>query len=50
MPDAKNEPERSVELYNIVDDPIEEHNLAGANNDRMNAMTEKINAWWPAER
>jgi hypothetical protein len=48
VPDPKNEPASSVELYDIIEDPVEQHNAAGSNADRVDAMTEKINTWWPA--
>jgi uncharacterized sulfatase len=49
VPDAKNEPKRSIELYNIIEDPTEQHNKADENADRVKAMTDKINAWWSAK-
>jgi uncharacterized sulfatase len=49
VPDAKNEPQRSIELYNIIEDPTEQHNKADENADRVKAMTDKINAWWSAK-
>jgi uncharacterized sulfatase len=50
VPDSVNEPKSSVELYNITADTTEQHNVAAANADHVKAMTEKINAWWPAEK
>ncbi len=41
------EPEAVVELYDVVADPYEEINLAEARPDRVNALREKIRAWWP---
>ena len=48
VPESQNEPKASVELYDIIEDPTELHNAAGSNADKVDAMTEKINAWWPA--
>jgi uncharacterized sulfatase len=50
LPDPTNEPKRSVELYNVTEDPIEQHNKADAAPDRVKTMLEKIDAWWPAEK
>jgi uncharacterized sulfatase len=49
VPDEKNEPQRSVELYNIAEDPTEQHDKAAENADRVKAMTDKIYAWWSAK-
>jgi arylsulfatase A-like enzyme len=48
VPERQNEPKASVELYHIIEDPTELHNVAGSNADKVEAMSEKINAWWPA--
>jgi uncharacterized sulfatase len=48
VPDRRNEPKSVVELYDIIEDPAEQHNEAGSNADRVDTMREKLNAWWPA--
>jgi uncharacterized sulfatase len=50
LPDPTNEPKTRPELYAILEDPNEQHNAADSNADRVDAMTEEINAWWPAAR
>jgi uncharacterized sulfatase len=47
VPDPKNEPKSSVELYNLTDDPFEERNLAADHGDRVHSMRDRIDAWWP---
>jgi uncharacterized sulfatase len=49
VPDKRNEPTRSAELYHVAMDPLEEHNAANANGERVKAMSAKIDAWWPGE-
>lgn len=46
VPDPKNEPDSSVELYNLSDDPHEEHNLADENGTQVETMRAKIDDWW----
>jgi uncharacterized sulfatase len=50
LPDTLNEPDCRVELYNLVDDPHEERNLAGERRDRVENMRENIDHWWSARR
>jgi uncharacterized sulfatase len=50
VPDPVNEPDSSVELYDIKSDPHEERNLAPAESERVDEMRAKIDAWWPAKR
>ncbi len=47
LPNKKNEPGGVVELYNVIDDPHEKKNLAGAEPERVKTMRAKIDAWWP---
>jgi arylsulfatase A-like enzyme len=49
-PDAKNQSKSSVELYNLAEDPFEQHNLASTDSGRVASMTKEINAWWPADK
>jgi arylsulfatase A-like enzyme len=37
-----------IELYNVLDDPTEEKNLAAENPEKVKELTEAINGWWPA--
>jgi arylsulfatase A-like enzyme len=46
VPDPKNEPDSSVELYNLSDDPHEEHNLADEHGTQVETMRAKIDDWW----
>lgn len=49
VPDAKNEPNEVVELYNLAADKFEEKNLAAADQARVAALQKKLDAWWPAK-
>jgi len=44
VPAAKGE---SPELYNITEDPMEELNRAGDHPDRVTALSQAIDRWWP---
>jgi arylsulfatase A-like enzyme len=46
LPDANNEANSPVELYNLTQDPFEQHNLADDEPGRVETMQTKINAWW----
>ena len=48
LPDSKNEANSPVELYNMAEDPFEQHNLAANEKNRVESMSTKINAWWAA--
>jgi uncharacterized sulfatase len=48
VPDPKNEPQSRVELYNLTEDALEQHNLAADESTRVESMQRRINAWWPA--
>jgi uncharacterized sulfatase len=50
LPDARNEPAGVVELFNLADDPSEEHNLADIQEQHVETLRAKIDAWWPAGR
>lgn len=39
--------EKRPQLFNLLDDPHEEQNVAADNPDIVAALAEKINAWWP---
>ncbi len=45
-PHARNEPEAKVELYNLKNDPYEEHNLAAENPLDMERLSKSMNARW----
>jgi uncharacterized sulfatase len=50
VPNAKNEPDGAVELYNLSADPHEVQNVAADNGPRVAAMREQLDAWWqPAD-
>lgn len=46
LPDPSNQPESEIELFNIVDDPHEENNLASAEPGKVKELTAKIEEWW----
>ena len=51
VPDAQNEPDAKVELYDLAADPHEEQNLSDANPQRIAQLRSMLDAWWnPAER
>jgi len=47
VPDAKNEPKETVELYRITTDIREETNLADKETKRVETLKKKLDAWWP---
>ena len=46
VPNAKNEPGATVELFHITEDPHEERNLAGQQPDRVAALRAQLDKWW----
>lgn len=46
VPDARNEPDAKVELYQITSDVNEEKDLATTQPDRVKELTAKLDAWW----
>lgn len=46
VPNHANQPDDSAELYDLRNDPTEEHNLATAQPEKVKALTEKLDAWW----
>jgi arylsulfatase A-like enzyme len=46
VPDAENEPDGVVELYNLSADPYELLNLAASQPERVAALTKRLDAWW----
>ncbi len=47
VPDLKQVPEGVPELYDLENDPWEEHNLASERGPEVQRLTEKLDAWWP---
>jgi arylsulfatase A-like enzyme len=47
VPDAQNEPDAVIELYNLSADPYELRNLAATQPDRVAALMKRLDAWWP---
>jgi choline-sulfatase len=41
---------RQPQLYNLLDDPHEQHDLAAAQPQRVEQLSELIAAWWPVEK
>ena len=39
-------PEEAVELFHIKEDPLERHNLAAENPEKLKALKKELNAWW----
>ena len=46
VPDRRNEPDQDAELYHITVDPLEEHNQALADRNRVEQLNRKLDAWW----
>ncbi|PQO44624.1 sulfatase [Blastopirellula marina] len=46
VPYAPNEPNEKIELFNVVDDPTEESNLAGKEPEVVKRLQAKLDAWW----
>jgi uncharacterized sulfatase len=47
LPDAQNQPNDAIELYNLSNDPHEERNVADSHGTLVEKMHAKVNAWWP---
>ncbi len=51
VPDAQNEPDASVELYDLAADPHEIKNLSDTDPQRVAQLRSMLDTWWnPAER
>ncbi len=46
VPDAKNEPDGQLELYNLADDPHEQTNLAADQSQRVERLRKRLDDWW----
>ena len=46
VPDPTNEPDATVELYHLGDDPHEKRNLAAAQPDHVKRLQAQLDAWW----
>jgi arylsulfatase A-like enzyme len=46
VPDPTNEPNESIELYDLAHDPHETKNVAGADADTVNRLRALLDAWW----
>ena len=46
VPDPHNRPKDKVELYDLVADPYEEHNLAASRSEIVKSMRGALNGWW----
>jgi arylsulfatase A-like enzyme len=49
VPNKKVEPDESVSLYRLDTDPNENHNVADANLQQVQAMQSKLDQWWRPE-
>ena len=43
-------PEASPQLYHVVDDPHEQHNVAAEQPDEVRRLRAKLDQWWPEAR
>lgn len=51
VPDAQNEPDAKVELYDLAADPHETKNLAASDGTRVAKLRSMLDGWWnPAEK
>lgn len=46
VPYAPNEPNEKIELFNVVNDPTEETNLAAEQPELVKRLQAKLDAWW----
>jgi arylsulfatase A-like enzyme len=46
VPDLRNEPKATVELYDLATDPGETKNLAATEPERVARLTKSLDAWW----
>jgi arylsulfatase A-like enzyme len=46
VPDVKNEPDASIELYDLAVDPRETKNLADEQRDEVTQLCKQLDAWW----
>jgi uncharacterized sulfatase len=46
VPDSAREPAGRVELYQLLEDPVEDKNLADVLPDRTAALMKTLDAWW----
>jgi len=49
LPDHRNEPDATVELYNLAADPDESKNLAEQDPSKVAELTRLVDAWWTPE-
>ncbi len=49
VPAARNEPGRSIELYDLAHDPTEETNLATIETRQVRRLERMLNRWWPGQ-
>jgi uncharacterized sulfatase len=47
VPAKQNEPDGTVELFNLAADPHEEKNLAETERAKVEALSKKLDTWWP---
>lgn len=47
LPDAVNEPQESVQLFNLAADPLEQKDLAASDPGRVATLRALIDGWWP---
>lgn len=47
LPDATNEPNSTVQLFNIAIDPLEQKELSATEPERVAALRALLDGWWP---
>jgi uncharacterized sulfatase len=50
LPDKGNLPEKEMELYDLVNDPFENTNLAITQPEKTNEIKAKLEHWWKNEK
>ncbi|MBK8506261.1 MAG: sulfatase [Saprospiraceae bacterium] len=46
VPDTTNLPEEAMSLFNILEDPTEQQNLANSKPEEVTKLVQKIDSWW----
>jgi uncharacterized sulfatase len=49
VPAPQNEPDGTVELYHLANDPQEERNFAAEQPDRVKRLRSRLDGWWSGQ-